>query len=164
MIKSLEISGFKSIDHAKIELNNFTLLAGANSMGKTTVIQSNFALLQSGNNPFRGEYMNIGKVNELITLVTDSNEIKLKMQYEEDNQIRECSKCIVREGVKESQGAIKNFKVIYCSAERVGVKDTYEKYLGDEIYTGKNCEYVFHYLAENKDLPLNIEKDFIYQR
>lgn len=162
MIKSLEISGFKSINYAKINLSNFTLLAGANSMGKTTVIQSIFALLQSGNNPFRGEYMNIGKFNELITLATDSNEINFKMQYEVDTQIKEYSKCIVKEGVKESRGEIQNFRVIYCSAERVGVKDTYEKYLDDEIHIGKNCEYVFHYLAEHKDVSLDMETDFIY--
>ena len=70
MIKKLEINNFKSFEQAELELNNFTLLAGKNSMGKTSVIQAIFAMIQNGNNPFRGEYMNIGKVNELQTAIT----------------------------------------------------------------------------------------------
>ena len=31
-------------------------------MGKTSVIQAIFAMIQNGKNPFRGEFMNIGKV------------------------------------------------------------------------------------------------------
>ena len=60
MIRKIEINGFKSFDSASLELNNFTLLAGRNSVGKTSVIQSVFAMFQDGDNPFRGEYMNIG--------------------------------------------------------------------------------------------------------
>ena len=63
MIKKLEINNFKSFEQAELELNNFTLLAGKNSMGKTSVIQAIFAMIQNGNNPFRGEYMNIGKTD-----------------------------------------------------------------------------------------------------
>ena len=65
MIRKIDIKGFKSFDSVSLELNNFTLLAGRNSMGKTSVIQAIFAMLQGGNNPFRGAYMNIGSVNEL---------------------------------------------------------------------------------------------------
>ena len=35
MIKKIDIKGFKSFDSVSLELNNFTLLAGRNSMGKT---------------------------------------------------------------------------------------------------------------------------------
>lgn len=162
MIKNIKIAGFKSFDNVKFEFKNFTLLAGANSVGKTTVLQSIFALVQSGNNPFRGEYMNVGKFNELINIATDKNEINLQMQYEYNNIIKEVSKTITKEGVICSDVIDENIKIIYCSAERIGVKDTYEKYLGDEILIGKNCEYVFHYLAEHKDTPLDRESDFVY--
>lgn len=43
MIKKIDIKGFKSFDSVSLELNNFTLLAGRNSMGKTSVIQAVFA-------------------------------------------------------------------------------------------------------------------------
>lgn len=42
MIKKIDIKGFKSFDSVSLELNNFTLLAGRNSMGKTSVIQAVF--------------------------------------------------------------------------------------------------------------------------
>ena len=59
MIKKIDIKGFKSFDSVSLELNNFTLLAGRNSMGKTSVIQAVFAMLQDGNNPFRGELLSL---------------------------------------------------------------------------------------------------------
>ena len=51
MIKKIDIKGFKSFDSVSLKLNNFTLLAGRNSMGKTSVIQAIFAMLQDGNLP-----------------------------------------------------------------------------------------------------------------
>lgn len=162
MIKKIKISGFKSFDNVELDFKNFTLLAGSNSVGKTTVLQSIFALLQNGNDPFRGEYMNVGKFNELINCATDSDEIKFEMQYNSAEGLHTISKVIKKEGVctQETQG--EKIKVIYCSAERIGVADTYQKYLGDEILIGKNCEYVFHYLAEHKEEPLDIDEDFVY--
>ena len=53
-------------------------------------------------------------------------------------------------------------KVIYCSADRIGVKDTYDKYLEENIIIGKNCEYVFHYLAEHGEDQMSKEEDYIY--
>lgn len=162
MIKNIKIAGFKSFDYAELNFKNFTLLAGANSVGKTSVLQSIFALLQRGNNPFRGEYMNVGKFNELINIATDSNEIKFEMQYGCDDKTEVFSKIITKESISSSAELDMKCNVVYCSAERIGVKDTYEKYMGDEIHIGKNCEYVFHYLAEHKDDSLDIEKDFIF--
>lgn len=39
MIKKIQITGFKCFNYAELSLKNFTLLAGNNSMGKTTVLQ-----------------------------------------------------------------------------------------------------------------------------
>lgn len=146
MIKKIDIKGFKSFDSVSLELNNFTLLAGRNSMGKTSVIQAVFAMLQDGNNPFRGEYMNIGSVNELLNAIVRSSEIEFNMEYEYDGKIDRVSKKITKQGTDSEGKTEKKIKLIYCSSDRIGVKDTYEKYLGDEIVIGKNCDYVFHYL------------------
>ena len=53
MLRKIEINNFKSFEHAEFDLKNFTLLAGRNSMGKTSVIQAIFAMIQNGKNPFR---------------------------------------------------------------------------------------------------------------
>ncbi len=162
MIKKVQITGFKSFDDAKLDLKNFTLLAGQNSRGKTTVIQAIFAMLQNGKNPFRGEYMNIGKPSELQNAIVGSREIKLSMKYEHCGKVKERTKIISQNQITESGNTDDKIRVIYCSAERIGVEDTYEKYLGDEILIGKNCEYVFHYLNAHDEELLDIEKDFIF--
>lgn len=162
MINKIQITGFKSFDHAELELKNFTLLAGQNSMGKTTVIQAVFAMMQNGNNPFRGEYMNIGKPNELQNAVTGSREIKFNMQYERDGKAKERTKTISKNQTIVSGDSDDKIRVIYCSADRIGVKDTYEKYLGEDILIGNNCEYIFHYLNVHDEDQLNIDEDFIY--
>lgn len=162
MINKIQITGFKSFDYAELDLKNFTLLAGQNSMGKTTVIQAIFAMLQNGKNPFRGEYMNIGKLSELQNAIIGSREIKFCMQYEYCGKMKEKAKIISQNQIIESGDADDKMKVIYCSADRIGVKDTYEKYLGDDILIGKNCEYVFHYLNVHDEDQLDIDEDFIF--
>ena len=162
MIRKIDIKGFKSFDSVSLGLNNFTLLAGRNSMGKTSVIQAIFAMLQDGNNPFRGEYMNIGSVNELLNAIVRSGEIEFSMEYEYDGKVEKVSKKITKQG-SHSEGKIeKKIKLIYCSSDRIGVKDTYEKYLGDEIVIDKNCDYVFHYLNAHDEMELNKDEDFVY--
>ena len=162
MINKIQITGFKCFDYAELDFRNFTLLAGQNSRGKTSVIQSIFSMLQNGNNPFRGEYMNIGKPNELQNAIIGSREIQFDMYYEWQGQKKKRSKSITQNQTIESGDFDDKIKVIYCSADRIGVKDTYEKYLGDNIIIGNNCEYVFHYLNVHDEDRLDIEKDFIY--
>lgn len=55
MINELTIKGLKCFEEAEFHFKNLTLLAGKNSMGKSTVIQALLAMIQKGKNPFRGE-------------------------------------------------------------------------------------------------------------
>lgn len=162
MINKIQIMGFKCFDDVELELKNFTLLAGRNSVGKTTVIQSIFTMLQNGSQPFRGEYMNIGKLGELQNTITGSREIMIRMQYEWYGKTKKREKRICQNQVIEEGDAGDKIKVIYCSADRIGVNDTYGKYLGDSITIGKNCEYVFHYLVAHDEDSLDMDQDFIY--
>lgn len=53
MLNRIRIQGFKCFQEADIEFSNFTLLAGKNSAGKSTVIQAVLALYQnSASSPF----------------------------------------------------------------------------------------------------------------
>lgn len=162
MLKKIEINNFKSFAYAELELENFTLLAGKNSMGKTSVIQAIFAMIQSGKNPFRGAYMNIGKVNEVQNAIIGSGDIEFKLQCEMDGKLTEVSKIITKKETTISGEMETPINVIYCASDRIGVEDTYKKYLGDEIVIGKNCEYVFHYLNAHDEDQLNPDKDFVY--
>ena len=54
MINELTIKGLKCFDEVEFSFENLTLLAGKNSLGKSTVIQALLAMIQEGKNPFRG--------------------------------------------------------------------------------------------------------------
>ena len=163
MITKIEIKGFKSFDDAELELNNLTLLAGKNSIGKTSVIQAVFAMVQEGKNPFRGEYMNIGSISELQNAIVRRNEIEFNMEYEYNGKEGTASKKISRTGIETiGESPDGKIKLIYCSSDRIGVKDTYEKYLGDEIVIGKNCDYAFHYLQVHDEDTVSLSRDFVY--
>ena len=92
MLRKIEINNFKSFEHAEFDLKNFTLLAGRNSMGKTSVIQAIFAMIQNGKNPFRGAYMNIGKVQEVKNAITGNGDIEFKICYKTSEKEIEASK------------------------------------------------------------------------
>ena len=77
MIHQLQIKGFKCFENASFTFGNLTLLAGKNSIGKSTVIQALLAMVQDGNNPFAGPYINIGKVSELKNKYVGSQEIEI---------------------------------------------------------------------------------------
>ena len=162
MIKKLAITGFKSFDQVESNLKNFTLLAGQNSVGKTTVLQAIFTLLQEGKNPFRGSYMNIGTLAEVQNAITKSQKVQLVMEYEQMGLLQAYGKVIDKSGMRSSGIWNDKMKVIYCSADRIGVRDTYEKYIGDNIIIGKNCEYAFHYLSAHEEDELDPKIDFIY--
>lgn len=47
MISRLRIKNFKSFENVDISLNNFTLLTGMNSAGKSTIIQAILLAVQN---------------------------------------------------------------------------------------------------------------------
>ena len=65
MIDKLCIKGFKCFDDVSLEMRAITMLAGQNSIGKSSIIQSLLALKQ-GKTPFTGKYMTIGTPDELL--------------------------------------------------------------------------------------------------
>jgi ABC-type cobalamin/Fe3+-siderophores transport system ATPase subunit len=50
-ISSVEISNFKAIANAKLELSDFNVIVGANGSGKSSVLQSMHWMFQSGRHP-----------------------------------------------------------------------------------------------------------------
>ena len=82
MLNSIKIQGFKCFREADIKFSNFTLLAGKNSTGKSTVIQSVLALYQDSASSLAGKYMNIGTVNEVKNWIAGSKKIFLEAAYE----------------------------------------------------------------------------------
>ena len=144
MIHQLQIKGFKCFENASFTFGNLTLLAGKNSIGKSTVIQALLAMVQDGNNPFAGPYINIGKVSELKNKYVGSQEIEIT--------IDSCfSKKIFDDMTKsECRGAMPEAtSILYLSADRIGVRDTYNTNPDNTDKIGVGCEYAYQYLARH---------------
>lgn len=78
MINELTIKGLKCFDEVEFSFENLTLLAGKNSLGKSTVIQALLAMIQEGKNPFRGQYINIGRISELKINMSAAKRLRLQ--------------------------------------------------------------------------------------
>lgn len=147
MIETIHIKGLKCFDDVNVKFGRLNILAGINSIGKSTIIQAILALVQSGNDngkPFQGEYINIGKVSELRNKYIGSDTISIV--------------------VNEDYGLIaygdKNFEITgefpedelnvrYISADRIGVRETYEQNVKERDEIGTKCEYAYDYLAKH---------------
>lgn len=149
MINNLTIKGFKCFDDVSLSLKNITLLAGQNSMGKSSVVQSILALKQGGKKPFSGKYMSIGNAEELMNACIGADEISISADYSDSKDQKQ--DCFINiQGLRGTSVKTKMLKseIVYCSAERIGVKDVYEKPIFATNGVGNNCEYAFSVLAE----------------
>lgn len=162
MLNCVRIQGFKCFQEAEIRFSNFTLLAGKNSTGKSTVIQAVLALYQDSASSLAGKYMNIGTVNEVKNWIAGSREISLEAVYEHRGNEHSYSKIFNDEYEKRKGMEFPDeINVRYLTADRIGVEDTYQKSLEGRDKIGVRCEYAFFYLAGHKDKEIR-EKGFIY--
>lgn len=164
MLNCVKIQGFKCFQKAEIRFSNFTLLAGKNSTGKSTVIQAVLALYQNSASSLAGKYMNIGTVNEVKNWIAGSKKISLEAVYELHGEV--CSYSKIFDDDNEERNGTEfpdEINVRYLTADRIGVEDTYQKSLEGKEKIGVRCEYAFFYLAGHKDEEIR-EKGFIYDR
>lgn len=86
-LQKITIENFKCFQtKTEIELGKLTLLTGANSSGKSSIIYSILGAIQSGEFPFQfstnGKYVNMGDFNEIVFNHLKKNEIKLGYSFE----------------------------------------------------------------------------------
>lgn len=164
MIRNIRIQGLKCFDSINLELANLTLLAGKNSAGKSTVIQALLAMYQESPSSLAGPYMNIGTVHEVKNKISGSKEILLEVVYDgADGALYSYQKEFRDDKDEQKSGEPfpKSMKVLYLTADRVGVRDAYAKSMDGGENIGVQCEYAFHYLSEHDTESLK-ESDFIY--
>ena len=165
MLSRIRIQGFKCFRETDIEFSNFTLLAGKNSAGKSTVIQAVLALYQNSASSLAGKYMNIGTVSEVKNWIAGSRNIFLEAAYEYDGKDFVYSKLFSEDEDELRRGTSfpERMKIRYLTADRIGVEDTYEKSLEGREQIGVRCEYAFYYLAVHQNDAIK-EKEFIFDR
>ena len=163
MLNHMKIQGFKCFREAEIDFSYFTLLAGKNSTGKSTVIKAILALYQNSASSLAGNYMNIGTVNEVKNWIAGSKKIFLEAAYAYQDREYVYSKLFYDDGKEERNGVVfpEEMNIRYLTADRIGVEDTYQKSLDGKEQIGVRCEYAFFYLSCHQDDELK-EKDFIY--
>ena len=162
MLKEIFVEGYKSIDRAQVELRQFTLFSGVNSAGKSSMIQSiNYMLdLQHKlDNQGRDMYGAIGKFVDVRNSVKGNKEIIFRLSEEDTNEEQYFFSAVCSGGEGRTQVKIESpesekliqyaekYKVIYLSAERVGVQNTYELNIQNPWDIGNKGQFVYSYLS-----------------
>jgi len=178
MINSLTIKNFKCFEDLHIELSNLNVLAGINSMGKSSVIQSILLLRQSYEMGaiakglhLNGSLVQIGTGRDLMNRNSEEDEISISVNngcedvywsfyYDKDSDFQKKKTTNID---KDFIDSINIFKPTfsYISAERIGPQryytqsyhDIYERNqvgIKGELFAGYLAERGFTDKVENK--------------
>lgn len=168
MLDNLIVKNFKCFEKLFLEMSNLNVLAGINSMGKSTVIQALLLLRQSYemgsiNNGLHlnGNITNIGTGYDLLYRGSQIDEFEIavgsegknyywKYEYNKDSDFQ---KLIITDTTDEIVQGINVFypTFAYVSAERIGPKRFYEKShheVIDKNQVGYRGELFADYIAE----------------
>lgn len=88
LFKSLALKNFKCFEEVEVEFAPITLLTGANSSGKSSLIYSLLAILQTEQFPLylspNGKYVDMGSFEEMVFQSDVSKEISMTFDIEND--------------------------------------------------------------------------------
>src|SRR5690348_14613983 len=88
ILKQLQIQNFKCFQSRQtIDFGRLTILTGANSSGKSSILYSILGAIQSGEFPFQfspnGKYVNMGDFREISFNHKENSEIGIEFTFEE---------------------------------------------------------------------------------
>jgi predicted ATP-dependent endonuclease of OLD family len=90
-LERLEIENFKCFKKDGFEFSDLTILTGANSSGKSSLLYSILGALQSGNFPIEyspnGKYVNLGDFDAISYKHYENNLIKLSFRFLDELEI-----------------------------------------------------------------------------
>lgn len=170
MIKQISINSLKSINKLEFTCKKLNVVAGTNSSGKSTFIQSILIAKQNenSNTGLNGSLVNLGDFKDAKSFNTSSKEIGIKIKYSSD---KDYELNINEDGVSKNDfasrgktGTIDLFDIMeeygsisYLSCDRIGAEDIYRKNYSDPMNIGINGEFAIYSLEKNKDKPLSME-------
>lgn len=168
MIQSIHIQNFKSIENQVFDFKPLTILTGANSSGKSSVIQA--ILLYAHYTARREEsyksaslkqYIdNLGNIKSLAYKNAKENMVVIKPTINNKNMallsfdIYDGNICLVE--TEKEQMLIFEENLYYISANRIGQENQSQSSENDKC--GVNGEYIFGFYEENKNTRLRNEK------
>ncbi len=182
MISNIYIKNFKSLGDIDLVMNNLTLIAGKNNVGKSSLIQVLLLLRQSFEKRtllesgllLQGDYIKVGKGKDALS--NDTNEdffqfsidwedgfcLDLKYKYENKSDLQPFlkEKCDEYSNTSLFDKALFNNHFRYLSADRIIPQSSYpaSDYHVDTLNSlGIKGEYTPHYLSVNETLEVNDE-------
>lgn len=168
MINSLTVINLKCFEKLFLEMSNLNVLAGINSMGKSTIIQALLLLRQSYemgsiNNGLhlKGDITEIGTGYDLLYRNSEKDEIEINIEYKRKDYFwkYEYSRDSDFQKLKETSASDETYynmnifqpSFAYISAERIGPKRFYNKSyheVVDKNQLGYRGELFADYIAE----------------
>lgn len=182
MIDYLKIEGYKSIDKFEVNLKNFNLFVGGNSVGKSSVIQG--LLIFSQNITERqpnlsGQFVSMESYREIRNFRTRPQKIILEIEINKNRCVKEisensnlelvcnhtCLNCSLKNFSKYITGCNHlnyNANFHYLSADRIGNIEIYDKNKFQKTKIGLYGEYAIDYFDKNKSTIISefLIKDF----
>lgn len=144
-INRLRIENFKCFDKADLELKRLNVLTGANSAGKSTIIQAILYFIQSigksESDILNGRYISLGKASDVKNCYT-RGDVSVVADY-------------------SSSLSDSNEPIMYLTTDRIGPRPDFKQNEDNASKIGIHGEYAFSYLSRNR-LEQMPEPDFIF--
>lgn len=160
MITSIKIENFKSIASQNFIFKPLTILAGTNSSGKSSVIQSLlFYSYYANKNLYLEEYLsNLGELNKLLNFKAQKEEIKITPSIDNQQLPSLTSNSQGREWDNLSNTKFLTFEkeLFYLCANRVAQENIAKKH--KTLRSGCAGEYLFGFYEDNKIQKLKNDK------
>lgn len=151
MLKSLQLTSFKSFDHISVDFNRLNLLLGLNSSGKSSIIQA-IRMLDNVANGKIGEEVLLnghGTLEELENKDAVKGTLRLEIIFGEDGP---CERVCFPEINAESNHVLKFPKIAFVCADRFGPQDYIPVNYTHEI--GEHGENMLNLLDEIRDMHM----------
>ncbi len=157
LIKSLSLKDFKCFEQVDIDFGKITLLTGANSSGKSSLIYALLGIMQSKYFPqyfaLNGELINMGGFDEVLRKKAEKREFEIGIKIELGGQVN-AIKTKWNEDVVTQQPSIIGLKFIaknfYVSINNEG-ENVLDVILGESDY-GYNIKSI---LKHNPNIEIN---------
>ena len=168
-MKQLQIKNFKCFSNKTIDLNDLTLLVGANGVGKSSVIQALLLLrssiennLKKSDNIALNDYygLMLGTSEDVISQAKDDSIISINFKQEENNNVGYkyviddiSSKLYLTVDEVSDNGStiISDNQFYYLSAERLGPRISQPLHYLPELNVGIYGQHTAQVLSSTKD-------------
>lgn len=167
MIQSIHIQNFKSIENQVFDFKPLTILTGANSSGKSSVIQAILFYIHNTNNSsmLLSSYLrSLGSANDLLFInakakkckiqptINNTKMLPMEMLFEQTVQ-KDNDEMITKNAMLSP---IFEQDIYYISANRIGQESL--SHIEDDIRCGINGEFIFGFYESYKNIKLSNSK------